>query len=539
MIANRLFAIRSSLLARLLIVLFLVAASGAVVLFFAIDHFISRQFDRLHEEQTVYTAERVRHLVDEEGKRLLGLAELLAKDADLNHSTFYHLFLAGERDHPQASVARIFEAFDFESVSLWDSEGRPIAAMPGPVSTAAPALPGLSPGSRLIRQGANVWLVAEAPLLREGRPIAVLRVSRPLDRVLASALPTLYPASLKIPSGSSSPGATPIQLGNQAGQAAATLELELPNTAGAALGEVKALLVTLLGGAGVALALLVGFFLRRELRPLATLSSLAAAVGRGDFRQRAAVDGSSEISQLAEAFNGMASGLEKLRELERRFAHQEQLSAIGRVAARVAHDINNPLTVIANTARLALRNPPPDRELAEDLRRIVHHGERCIRTVELLLDYGRPVRLSPVTLELCPFLQRIGERWGVLVDCRGKTAVQGDPLQLEQLFDNLLTNARQAAGELGEIGLSVQMEGETVRITVTDSGPGLTDEARMHFCEPFFTTKPGGTGLGMASALAVARAHGGDLEAPEGTGGKITVILPAANQARENMAPPR
>ncbi|HCX34038.1 MAG TPA: two-component sensor histidine kinase, partial [Rhodocyclaceae bacterium] len=105
-----------SLLARLLVALLLAMLLGAAALFFALDYFVSDQFARLRQTQIARSAAEVRRFVDAEGERLVSLATLLANDADLNHSTFYHLFLAGEREHPQAAVDRIGFAFDFDAV---------------------------------------------------------------------------------------------------------------------------------------------------------------------------------------------------------------------------------------------------------------------------------------------------------------------------------------------------------------------------------------------------------------------------------------
>jgi hypothetical protein len=89
--------------------------------------FVSGHFRQLRIEQIARSRDEVKRFIDSEGQRLVGLAVLLAKDTDLNHSTFYHLFLAGERDHPQAAVERISRSFALESVSLWDDAGRRIA----------------------------------------------------------------------------------------------------------------------------------------------------------------------------------------------------------------------------------------------------------------------------------------------------------------------------------------------------------------------------------------------------------------------------
>ncbi|PJA56806.1 MAG: two-component sensor histidine kinase, partial [Rhodocyclales bacterium CG_4_9_14_3_um_filter_68_10] len=430
---------------------------GAAALFFALDYFVSDQFARLRQTQIARSAAEVRRFVDAEGERLVSLATLLANDADLNHSTFYHLFLAGEREHPQAAVDRIGFAFDFDAVSLWAMNGRAIAAAPAAVFDSAPPHD-LAPGSRIVELHGRPWLVADAPLVREGNPIAILRVAKSLENVLATGLPALYPTALRLVRGATNASAARVELPPFA------IELTLPDTVGEALAEVKTVLATILVASGLMLALILGAYLRWQLRPLAALSAAAVAVGRGDFSQRVAAPAETEIGQLAAAFNAMSAGLGKLREMERRLAHQEQLSAIGRIAARVAHDINNPLTVIANTARLALKPPPADAQLAEDLRRIVHHGERCMRTLDLLLDYGRPVRVNSAPFELAELARGTARRWKATARVPASIPFEGDSILIEQMLDNLLANAREAAGPGGTVTLAAAALADEVQL---------------------------------------------------------------------------
>lgn len=512
-------AFRHSLAGRLLIALGAALALGLAAMFFGIDHYVSSRFSRLRAEQIDRSREEVRRFIVAEGERLQSFAELLAQDADLRNSAFYHLYLAGERDHPQGAISRIAEAFAFASVSLWDGHGRLIAAAPTVPPGGAAEI--ASANNRLLATDDRAWLIAEAPVRREGEPIAQLRLAQPLEKVLANGLPALYPAALRLARADEIP-----QKGERIDLGTASLILDLPDPVGAALAEAKRVLAVILVGGGILLGLFLAWQLRRQTKPLAELAAAVSVVGRGDFSPRVAIVGAREISELAVAFNRMAEDLALLRQREKQRAHQEQLSAIGRVAARVAHDINNPLTVISNTARLALKTPPTDARLAEDLRRIVHHSERCMRTLELLLDYGRPVRLTLVAVDLAALLQEIGARWRAEAQPLTPCAIRADPLHLEQLFDNLLANARDAAGPAGHIRISSFRREGWVEIAVEDDGPGFAPEVRAHLFEPFFTNKRGGTGLGLASALAIARAHGGDIEIGEGPGGRVFVRLP-------------
>lgn len=525
--------LRHSLLARLTLALGLFMALLGAGLYFAIEHFVSAQFRAAHAVEARQLAARLEQMAREELERFDGMARLLAADADLNHATYYHLFLEGERGHPQAAVARIARAFRLQSASLRDAEGRLLASVDAGAAAGAPIF---AEGSGLLLwQEGKAWAMARAPIVRDGRPIAHLVLAKPAEDLFPKNYLDRHEASAHFLAGPPAENDHGLAVALPAGQAPVSLHLHLPDTVAQALAEVKLLIAAGVTAAGLLLVVSAALILRWRMAPLVALTRAAADIGRGRFGQTLEASGRGEIPYLVKSFNAMSAGLVRLREMEKRIAHQEQLSAIGRVAARVAHDINNPLTVVSNTARLMAREAKNDRE-KEDLELIQHHSARCMETVRALLAFGRPVKVNARPLELCAWLRELARHWKVSAGDtaleldlpEGEVWIEADPLPLERMLANLLDNARQAApGEPVRLGAAADAEG--VRIEVADGGPGFPREAREHLFEPFFTTKSGGTGLGLASALAVARAHGGDIEiGTEGQGGRVIVRLPAA-----------
>lgn len=522
--------LRHSLLARLTLALALFMVLLGAGLYFAIEHFVSAQFRAAHEVEARQLAARLEQAAQDELERFDGMARLLAADADLVNATWYHLFLEGERDHPQAALARIARAFRLPAASLRETEGRLVAG----VSAAAPGAETIiAEGSgRLLWHAGRAWAFARAPLQREGRAIAHLMLAQPAEALFPHSLLARHEATIHFLAGAPAPGDVGWTVRLPSAGAPVDLHLHLPDTVAQALAEVKLLIAAGVAGAGLLLVVLAALVLRWQMAPLAALTRAAAEIGRGRFVQIPPAGGEGEIPYLVRAFNAMSAALARLREMERRMAHQEQLSAIGRVAARVAHDLNNPLTVVSNTAKLMARESAGEREKA-DLELIAHHSERCMDTVRELLAFGRPVKVSPRPLEVGAWLRELVRHWKVsagdtaleLELPAGEVWIEADPLALERMLANLLDNARQAAPE-GTVRLAAAAEAEGLRIEVQDDGPGFAPEVRARLFEPFFTTKAGGTGLGLASALAVARAHGGDIEAGAGPGGRVVVHLP-------------
>jgi signal transduction histidine kinase len=210
--------------------------------------------------------------------------------------------------------------------------------------------------------------------------------------------------------------------------------------------------------------------------------------------------------------------------------HSERLASVGRLAAGVAHEINNPLGVILGYTRLLRKKAVGP--LAEDLAVVEEEVLRCQEIVEGLLDFSRPVQAGtqPVDLRaLCDdVVARLAEASstpGVTVTVAGQGGTTGTASKLRQVLFNLIKNAIEAAAPAGRVDIEVDETHEWSRVTVRDSGPGLDAEARERLFEPFFTNKPRGTGLGLAVSQAIARAHGGEIVAdPPGQGGACFVL---------------
>lgn len=521
----------------LLFTLVLAAAASALVvtalLFFAIDYFVSQQFEALRAERLTHASEQVRATVGRELAALDNLAELLSKDVELNNASYYHLYLDGEIEHPRAALLHLATAARLDAARLWDVQGHLVAATPSPGPMTPPALEDESAAGLVLVAG-EPWLAATRPLTRAGNTLAVLWIGRPLAGVLAAAFPPGGEVTVRL-GGATAPGAGVSLRLDSRENTPVMLDIDVDDQVGRALAEVKRLLAALLPLSAALFILASGVVLHRQLAPLRTLTAAVAAVGRGEFGQRIESRGKDEIAQLVHAFNAMTEDLARLRELERQAGQQERLSAIGRMAARIAHDLNNPLAVIRGVAELARKEASArgDARLAEDNALILHHIERCQRTVEQLLAYGRPIRLACEPLDLNHLVGEVAGRWRAqhaharleCVPAAAPLPVRADPYQFERVLDNLLINAREAAPD-GRIEVRLSSAGGMAVLRVIDTGPGFSAAARAHLFEPFQTTKRGGSGLGLASCRAIVDAHGGRIEVADAGHGEVVVYLP-------------
>ncbi|MFN3868744.1 MAG: ATP-binding protein [Hyphomicrobiaceae bacterium] len=504
-----------------------------VALFFSIDYFVTQRFATLHEERIARLTHQIRTAAERERAQLQGATSLIAGDANLINSTYYHRYLDGERDHPQSAVDRIARAFSFASVSLLTPSGQLIARAGTRLDDAPPHSDTGKP--RFVLHDGRVWIIASHMLEHNENSLAVLQIANPLA---AGGDQLGEEAARSLRAQSSLRHAVDVELDTSASPTIG-LRVMIPDTVAEAVAGIKTVLGIMLVTFGTLLTVGLAIALKRVFRPVLDVIDAAIAVGRGDFsRKIATTGGGSEVGYLVEAFNQMSEGLLRLRQVERTMRHQEQLSAIGRAAARVAHDLNNPLTVITTTAGLVARRTDLDPALAADIRLIEHHCERARATIEALLDYGRPVRMRSVRCDLVPAVEDMAMAWkrrhpAVQLDFRASVPAipaEVDLIQIERMLENVLDNARSVSTRV-EVALD-NVDG-AARISVSDDGPGFSTDAQAHLFEPFFTTQTGGTGLGLASALAIARAHGGDINITPGPPAIVAITLPLASASAQ------
>jgi signal transduction histidine kinase len=272
---------------------------------------------------------------------------------------------------------------------------------------------------------------------------------------------------------------------------------------------------------------------RSVARPVARLREGATRLAAGDLDARIEIDSPDEFGDLARQFNLMTASLKDHQE---RLVQSEKLAGIGRLAAGVAHEINNPLAVILGYVKLLQRKA--EGQLAEDLGIVKDEAVRAQEIVEGLLDLSRPLAAAPEAVDLRALcdeavarLTGTGRLAGAAVQVMGAARVEGQPQKLRQVLLNLIKNGAEAAGAGGQVMVRLaQIASGGAEVVVADTGPGLPAEAARRLFEPFFTTKPSGTGLGLAVSLGIVQAHGGTLAAdsPPGGGARFTIRLPAS-----------
>jgi two-component system sensor histidine kinase PilS (NtrC family) len=293
----------------------------------------------------------------------------------------------------------------------------------------------------------------------------------------------------------------------------------------------------------------------RELAEL--LPELAGVVGvlgeheslrRGEVRKGALVLGASVAPLVDHADRPIGrivsfSDLTELRRMEEQVKHAERLAVIGGVAAAVAHEIRNPLASISGSIELLRSSPEAARagESQQLMDIVVREVDRLNRLVTDLLDYARPRARLAVEMDLGEALAETArvfaqDRTGaaasatLALDAPAPALVVADPAQLRQVVWNLLRNAAEAMPGGGTVTARLRSDGDHAVLTVADTGVGIAPEDLEHIFEPFYTTKPSGSGLGLPLVHRIVTDHGGTVavDSTAGRGTTVTVTLPAA-----------
>lgn len=282
--------------------------------------------------------------------------------------------------------------------------------------------------------------------------------------------------------------------------------------------------------------------------PIRKLEKITKQIAKGDFSETIEAKGRDELASLAISFNlmegqlknalwSLESTIEKLRDKQAELVEAEKLAAVGKLAAGIAHEINNPLTSVLTFSNLMLEQCPREDPRYEKLRLMARETDRARNIVRQLLSFGREVVLKPEKIDLNGTINDILDSLmnqeafkGIALKrdfANTLRPVYADPVQIGQVVLNILLNAIHAITPPGRIEVATREAGGFVEMTFTDSGAGIPEEHLGKIFDPFFTTKEmtKGTGLGLAVSYGIIKKHNGDIEVTSAVGKGTTFIV--------------
>ena len=256
-----------------------------------------------------------------------------------------------------------------------------------------------------------------------------------------------------------------------------------------------------------------------------------------------------------QAVLGISRNITEKKKIEKQMMNTEKLASLGLLAAGVAHEINNPLGIILGYCEYLIEKTPPEEKAYKILEKIERQGNQCKRIVENLLSFSRYSEhfddISEVNAHLENILDVVQNNLMIkkiqvhLNLGKDLPRIKADPIQLKQVFMNLISNAMGAMPEGGVLTLSTSWEADTdrVKIVIADTGIGIRKENRERIYDPFFTTKQvgEGTGLGLTVTYNIITHYGGTItmetktleEDPVYHGTAFSVTFPVYHARRE------
>lgn len=288
----------------------------------------------------------------------------------------------------------------------------------------------------------------------------------------------------------------------------------------------------------LALGLMI-YLIAKALRPLRELSESCAEISGGNLRDVTIRGSSGEVLALEETFNGMVASLRDKETVEANLRQAQRLSAIGNLAAGVAHDIRNPLNAIKLLSSHALdtleENPETAGRQINTIREEVNRLEQIVsgflslaKEEELRCE---PAAIDPLLEECIRLVNQDAEARNIRLSCElraGDATLLLDRKHLTRAILNILINALEGCPEGGRVRLFSRVTDQSCEIEIRDDGPGMSKDIIERVFEPYFTTKATGTGLGLSITRGIIEEHGGTItiSSTEGEGCQVLITMP-------------
>jgi len=284
-------------------------------------------------------------------------------------------------------------------------------------------------------------------------------------------------------------------------------------------------------------------FRENLIKPIKQIHEYARKIGSGDQEIESHTKGFDELQNLVNEMKVMTT---LLKEQQEKIVKTERLSAIGELAARLAHDLRNPLIVIRMALFLIQNKYGEDSEINQDVKRINLAMQRMSNQIESVMNFvsTKPLRMEKISIS--KILKSVIKNSDIPDSIKisfpiNDVTLDCDSDQLEVVFENLFQNARQAMKDVGTLNIRIMEDHDLVKIEVEDSGPGIPDEILPKIFDPLFTTKQEGTGLGLPSCKNIIEQHKGtiNVKTKVGKGTTFIVELPINNKSQNPNNLPR
>ena len=247
------------------------------------------------------------------------------------------------------------------------------------------------------------------------------------------------------------------------------------------------------------------------------------------------VNQASLAIENAETYKSLEDKIDQLTETQQRLIRSEKLAAIGSMSSYVAHEIRNPLVTIGGFAKTLSRFTFTDTKIKVNIDIIIEEVKHLEKILNNITDFAKPSKPEKIDVQLCEIMENtclLMENYfqekHITLQKKYETGVPEapvDPTQIKQVFLNILMNAVESMPDGGKLDVKIKYIDGSVKIYIVDAGKGMKQDVLQNIYDPFFTTKPSGTGVGLSVSLKIIEDHGGTIDAISEQGKGTTMLL--------------
>jgi signal transduction histidine kinase len=284
----------------------------------------------------------------------------------------------------------------------------------------------------------------------------------------------------------------------------------------------------------IVISSIIATYLSRSIsNPILKMKKHVDAISKGELKIEPIKSNISELDELSKTISGLGI---KIENFQKELIKKERLSTIGEMAARITHDLRNPLTIIKNSIEiLKSKKPEVVKENQQYFNMMDEAASRMNHQIDEVLGFVKVKSPEKTSIEFSKFisniLRTINQPKNIEIIVTQKTdKIWCDGIQLQNVLINLISNSIHAIGDdQGKIMIHLEKQDEYDKITIEDSGKGIPEKSLNTIFEPLYTTKQNGTGLGLVSCKNIVQAHKGKIYAQNSSkGGAIfTILLPS------------
>ena len=247
------------------------------------------------------------------------------------------------------------------------------------------------------------------------------------------------------------------------------------------------------------------------------------------------VNQASLAIENAETYKSLEDKIDQLTETQQRLIRSEKLAAIGSMSSYVAHEIRNPLVTIGGFAKTLSRFTFTDAKIKVNIDIIIEEVKHLEKILNNITDFAKPSKPEKIDVQICEIMENtclLMENYfqekHITLQKKYETGVPEapvDPTQIKQVFLNILMNAVESMPDGGKLDVNIESIDGSVKIYIVDAGKGMKQDVLQNIYDPFFTTKPSGTGVGLSVSLKIIEDHGGTIDAISEQGKGTTMLL--------------